>query len=93
MRLFTAFEMFDENRPLATFAKGFIKSVEKAGAEATLYAPVNYASKPDQWLSNFYDDMLRFILPPEKPRDRNKGKITVEPLQEIKPQSKLIPAS
>lgn len=67
--LMLGFEMFDEHRTLASYAGGLKDSINKSGGKYTLYTPNLDASKTDQWLSNQYDAMIKFILPP------NLGKV------------------
>ncbi len=62
--LMLGFDMFDEHRTLASAAADLQQSVRKAGGTSTLYTPNLDASKTDQWLSNLYDAMIKFILPP-----------------------------
>lgn len=63
------FDMFDEHRTLATYASSLKQNIGNSNGKFTLYTPNVDSAKTDQWLSNLYEAMTKFILPP------NLGKV------------------
>jgi hypothetical protein len=61
-----SFEMFeDSHRAISTYDGDLKSAITKSGGKYTNYSPFLMVAKTDQWLSNQYDEMIRFILPPD----------------------------
>ena len=73
--LMLSYEMFDDSRTMSNYLGDIKKAVTQNGGKYTQYSPNLMAAKADQWLANQYDEMIKFMLPPE---NKKIGKVTVQ---------------